>query len=80
MLVIGWSYKYANQAQGSTPWTRNQTYANLTTIEGGSGSAYADDNGVTVSLMARQFELPLEYVPSGSGITVQSGDVTAITD
>lgn len=76
MLVVGWSYRYANQAQGSTPWLRNQTYANLTSVEGGSGAAYADDNGVTVTLTARQFELPLEY--SGA-ITVVSGDVTATT-
>ena len=76
MLVVGWSYKYANQAQGSTPWTRNQTYANLTSVEGGSGAAYADDNGVTVTLTARQFELPLEYT---GAITVVAGDLTATT-
>ena len=76
MLVIGWSYKYANQSQASASWTRNQTYANLTSIEGGSGAAYADDNGVTVTLTARQFELPLEY---DGAITVVAGDVTATT-
>ena len=76
MMVIGWSYKYANKGQGSTPWDRNQTYANLTSIEGGSGAAYADDNGVTVTLTARQFELPLQYE---GAITVVSGDLTATT-
>jgi len=76
MLVVGWSYKYANQSQASASWVRNQTYANLTSIEGGSGAAYADDNGVTVTLTARQFELPLEY---GGGITVVAGDLTATT-
>ena len=76
MLVVGWSYKYANQSQASASWVRNQTYANLTSIEGGSGAAYADDNGVTVTLTARQFELPLEY--SGA-ITVVAGDLTATT-
>ena len=76
-MVVGWSYKYENLATGSTPWTRNQTYANLTSIEGGSGAAYADDNGVTVTLTARQFELPLEY--SGD-VTVIAGDLTATTD
>lgn len=79
MMFVGWSYKYENKAAGATPWVRNQTYANLTSIEGGSGSAYADDNGVTVTLTARQFELPIEYIPAGSGITVQAGDVTAQT-
>tara|TARA_R110002153_G_scaffold26184_2_gene82439 strand:+ start:1008 stop:1589 length:582 start_codon:yes stop_codon:yes gene_type:complete len=76
-MVVGWSYKYENLATGSTPWTRNQTYANLTSIEGGSGAAYADDNGVTVTLTARQFELPLEYT---GDITVVAGDLTATTD
>ena len=75
-MVVGWSYKYENLATGSTPWTRNQTYANLTSIEGGSGAAYADDNGVTVTLTARQFELPLEYE---AAITVVAGDLTATT-
>lgn len=76
MLVVGWSYKYENKSASATPWTRNQTYANLTSIEGGSGAAYADDNGVTVTLTARQFELPLEYT---GAITVVAGDVTATT-
>ena len=76
MLVVGWSYVYQNQSQGTTPWDRNQTYANLTTIEGGTGSAYADDNGLTITLTARQFELPLEYTGT---ITVVAGDVTATT-
>ena len=76
-LIVGWSYKYENLAEGSTPWVRNQTYANLSTIEGGTGAAYADDNGITITLTARQFELPLEYTGT---ITVVAGDVTATTD
>lgn len=76
-MVMGISEKYKSQSVGSDPWDRNQTYANLTSIEGGSGSAYSDDNGVTVTLTARQFELPREY--SGN-ITVLAGDVTATTD
>ena len=36
----------------------------LTGFEGGTGAAYADENGITVNLMARQFELPREYVGS----------------
>lgn len=59
-FVIGLSERYAALG-GSTPFHRNQTFANLSTIEGGSGSAYADDNGVTVTIMARQFDLPYEY-------------------
>jgi hypothetical protein len=76
MLLAGFSFTYENLSASATPWARNQTYANLTTIEGGTGAAYADDNGVTVTLTARQFELPLEY--SGA-ITVQAGDLTAQT-
>ena len=60
-FVIGLSERYEALSGGSTQWLRNQTFANLTTIEGGSGSAYADDNGVTVTIMARQFDLPYEY-------------------
>jgi len=75
-LIVGWSYKYENLAEGDFPWVRNQTYANLSTIEGGTGAAYADDNGITITLTARQFELPLEYT---GAITVVAGDVTATT-
>ena len=75
MMIVGWSYKYENQ-DATTPWVRNQTYANLTSIEGGTGAAYADDNGVTVTLTARQFELPLEYT---GAITVVAGGLTATT-
>ena len=31
-------------------------------MEGGTGAAYSDENGITVSLMARQFELPREVL------------------
>ena len=75
-FIIGFSYKYENLAAGTTPWIRNQTYANLTSIEGGTGSAYADDNGLTVTLTARQFELPFQY---DGAITVVAGDITATT-
>jgi len=75
-LMVGFSYTYENLAGSTTPWDRNQTYANLTSIEGGTGAAYADDNGVTVTLTARQFDLPLEY--SGA-ITVDAAGTTATT-
>jgi hypothetical protein len=76
MFLVGFSYQYEALGNGGDDYVRNQTYANLTTIEGGSGSAYADDNGVTVSLMARQFDLPLEYTGT---ITIAAGDETATT-
>tara|TARA_R100001463_G_scaffold9308_6_gene27881 strand:- start:7159 stop:7746 length:588 start_codon:yes stop_codon:yes gene_type:complete len=72
-FLVGFSYLYENVGGGTTPWIRNQTTANLTSIEGGSGAAYQDENGLTVTLMARQYELPLEYTgaitPSSDGLT-----------
>ena len=72
-FLVGFSYLYENVGGGSTPWIRNQTTANLTSIEGGSGAAYQDENGLTVTLVAKQYELPLEYTgaitPSADGLT-----------
>ena len=45
-------------------------------MEGGTGAAYSDENGMTVSLMARQFELPRLY--SGT-LTVSTSALTATT-
>ena len=75
-FVLGASEKYENQSKSS----RNQTYANLATVEGGTGAAYADESGFTISLMARQFEMPRQYVPSATGITVAADGLTATTD
>ena len=57
-FVIGVSEKYANSQVAS----RSQTQLHLQTMEGGSGSAYTDQNGITVNLMAKQYELPREYI------------------
>ena len=70
--VLGVSEKYANEDVAS----RSQTFLNMATIEGGTGAAYSDESGVTVSLMARQFELPREYVGS---VTVDTSALTADT-
>jgi len=75
-FVLGVSEKYENESVSS----RNQTYANLATVEGGTGAAYADESGFTISLMARQFEMPRQYVPSGTGIAIAAGGLTATTD
>ena len=56
--VLGVSEKYANEDVAS----RSQTFLNLSGFEGGTGAAYSDESGITVTLMARQFELPREYV------------------
>ena len=70
--VIGVSEKYANE---DVPG-KSQTYAQLSSIEGGTGAAYSDENGVTVNLMARQFELPREYTGT---LTVDTSALTATT-
>ena len=70
--VLGVSQLYANEDVAS----RSQTYLNMATIEGGTGAAYSDESGVTVSLMARQFELPREYVGT---VDVNTVALTATT-
>ena len=75
-FVLGVSHKYRNESVAS----RSQTFGQFASAEGGSGAAYSDENGVTISLMARQFEMPREYVPSATGITVASTGLTATTD
>jgi len=70
--VLGVTKKYANEDVAS----KSQTYLNMATIEGGTGAAYSDESGITVSLMARQFELPRKYVGT---ITVDTSALTAIT-
>lgn len=75
-LVVGLSEKYGNEDVVS----KNQTFLNLASMEGGTGAAYADQNGLTISLMARQFELPRQYDPaSGSGLVVDTSALTATT-
>ena len=76
-LVVGLSEKYANSV---TAPEKNQTFLNLSGMEGGTGAAYSDENGLTISLMARQFELPRQYDPaSGSGLVVDTSALTATT-
>jgi len=50
-------------------YNRNQTYARIASIEGGTGAAFSDKTGVTVTITCTQFQLPLTYfpVPSGAG-------------
>ena len=72
-FVLGVSEKYENQSNPS----RNQTYAQLGGVEGGTGAAYSDESGITVSLTARQFEMPRQYV-TGT-IAVAAGGLTATT-
>tara|TARA_R110000744_G_scaffold330198_1_gene435712 strand:+ start:52 stop:642 length:591 start_codon:yes stop_codon:yes gene_type:complete len=70
-FVIGVSELYRNEAVAA----RSQTFANIATIEGGTGAAYNDDNGITVTLMAKQYELPRVY----TGTIVLTGTDGATT-
>jgi len=56
-LVVGASEKYQNAQEQY----RSKTFLNLASMEGGTGSAFSDNNGLTVNLLARQYELPREY-------------------
>tara|TARA_R110000824_G_scaffold133713_3_gene296559 strand:- start:1511 stop:2110 length:600 start_codon:yes stop_codon:yes gene_type:complete len=56
-FVLGASEKYRNESVAS----RSQTYLNVASMEGGTGSAFDDANAITVNLMAKQYELPREF-------------------
>tara|TARA_R100000664_G_scaffold22210_1_gene31643 strand:+ start:1332 stop:1925 length:594 start_codon:yes stop_codon:yes gene_type:complete len=56
-FVLGVSEKYQN----TKVVERSQTFLSVASIEGGTGSAYTDQNGITVNLTCKQFELPREY-------------------
>jgi hypothetical protein len=71
-LVVGLSEKYRNE----DVIFRNQTFLNLASMEGGTGAAFADQNGLTINLLARQFELPREYAGT---LSVDTSALTATT-
>ena len=56
-FVLGVSQLYRNVSVSN----RSQTFLNVSSIEGGTGSAFDDTNGVTLNLMCKQFELPRNY-------------------
>jgi hypothetical protein len=59
---------------------RSQTWARIASIEGGSGAAFSDEDGVTVTLTCTQFEAPNAYYPAtGVGITIGATGLTATT-
>tara|TARA_R110000751_G_C13557664_1_gene457105 strand:- start:34 stop:645 length:612 start_codon:yes stop_codon:yes gene_type:complete len=59
--VIGVSEKYSVGGSENPSLSRSQTYLNLASMEGNTGAAYSEENGITITLMARQFELPRLY-------------------
>lgn len=58
--------------------TRPQTFARLASVEGGTGAAFSDENGLTVTLSCTQYELPRTYVAAGSAPSI-TGVVATIT-
>ena len=49
-------------------------------VEGGSGAAFSDEDGVTVTLTCTQFEAPNAYYPAtGLGVVLGSTGLTATT-
>jgi hypothetical protein len=70
--AVGVSSKYANEDVAA----KSQTFLNLVGFEGGTGAAYSDESGITVNLMARQFELPREYAGT---VSVNTSALTATT-
>tara|TARA_R100000781_G_scaffold2475_5_gene4025 strand:+ start:795 stop:1379 length:585 start_codon:yes stop_codon:yes gene_type:complete len=71
-IVVGASEKYRNQ----DVIEKNQTFLNLSGMEGGTGAAFSDENAITVNLMARQYELPRLYAGT---LTTNSSTLTATT-
>ena len=55
--------------------TRPQTFAKLMSMEGGTGQAFADDNGLTVTIGCTQYELPRTY----TGTVTLSGTTATTT-
>ena len=55
--VIGVSNTLPNQDNAA----RTQQYATLASIEGGTGAAFSDEIGVTVTITCRSFETPRNY-------------------
>ena len=61
---------------GTERGRRSQTYATIQSIEGGTGAAYGDENGVTVTIACTQYELPRTYT---TGTLTIDNDGTATT-
>tara|TARA_R110002167_G_scaffold34704_3_gene110922 strand:- start:4761 stop:5381 length:621 start_codon:yes stop_codon:yes gene_type:complete len=59
--IMGVSERFQNLDDSN----RNQTYARLTGVEGGTGAAFSDEIGVTVTITCKQFEAPRRYKSPG---------------
>ena len=58
--------------------TRPQTFARLGTVEGGTGAAFSDENGMTITITCTQYEFPRIYLASGAVPSI-TGVVATIT-
>ena len=77
--VIGASEKYSVGGSANANISRSQTYLNLTSMEGSTGAAYSEENGITVVLTARQFELPRLYTGTLT-VDLDAADMNATTN
>lgn len=70
--VIGVSNTLENQDSA----VRTQQYCTLRSIEGGTGAAFSDEIGVTVTVGCMMYETPRNYVGAitlgGTGLTLQT--------
>tara|TARA_Y100001973_G_C5154956_1_gene310191 strand:+ start:661 stop:1281 length:621 start_codon:yes stop_codon:yes gene_type:complete len=57
--------------------TRPQTFARLASVEGGTGAAFSDENGLTVTLSCTQYELPRTYVAAGAAVSISASGLVA---
>ena len=71
-FVLGVSEKYNNSSVAE----RSQTFVNVASMEGGTGSAFDDANGITLNLTCKQFELPREYTGTIAYYTDATPSVT----
>tara|TARA_R110000744_G_scaffold53117_1_gene113587 strand:- start:225 stop:860 length:636 start_codon:yes stop_codon:yes gene_type:complete len=76
--LIGISNTLGSQDGSAGAYTaeRTQQWCRLQSVEGGTGAAFSDEIGVTVTLVAKQFEIPRAY--SGS-ITLDSDGLGLVT-
>ena len=78
--VIGVSGTLSNQDYATTLTDinpeRTQQWCKLQSVEGGTGAAFSDEIGVTVTLVSRQFEIPRAYVGS---ITMDDNGLGLVT-
>ena len=57
--------------------TRPQTFARLSAVEAGTGAAFSDETGLTVTLTCTQYELPRTYVAAGAAVSINAAGLVA---